>query len=412
MEYLMRYFFYILCIMCIFTACLETQKPDAINLNSSDLETYLITRSDAPNSINKSNGLDKSKLNYSKIDVGILTAGLWNDIHNWPFWNQLIQKKENYKYQTYWGIYPNNCYVIQLLSGSKPVVDESVSLTDEHNNELWTSRTDVNGIAHVFVDPFHDNISKAQYLIVGKNSKIDFSSLEKLNASEINVIQIKNDKINPTNLDILFIMDATASMDDEIDFLKNEFQDVMNKCSEQSNDIQIRSAAVFYRDLDDAFITRSIDFDYNSNNTLKFIKAQNADGGGDYPEALDHALDTALALNWSEHAVARIAFVFLDAPAHNDEKSLNSIKRQIKIASNEGINLIPVASSGIDKDTEFLSRFMSILTNGNYLFLTDHSGIGEDHLEPTIGKYEIHYLNDLLLEVINQKSKMIISLNS
>ena len=42
------------------------------------------------------------------------------------------------------------------------------------------------------------------------------------------------------------------------------------------------------------------------------------------------------------------------------------------------------------------------MTGGTYTFLTNHSGIGNSHLEPTIGEYEVEKLNDLLVRVISE----------
>ena len=39
---------------------------------------------------------------------------------------------------------------------------------------------------------------------------------------------------------------------------------------------------------------------------------------------------------------------------------------------------------------------------GNYVFITNHSGIGNDHLEPTVGDYEVEFLNDLMVRLINE----------
>ena len=44
-------------------------------------------------------------------------------------------------------------------------------------------------------------------------------------------------------------------------------------------------------------------------------------------------------------------------------------------------------------------RAFAIATGGTYTFLTDHSGIGDSHLEPTIGSYEVEFLNELLFVV-------------
>ena len=41
-------------------------------------------------------------------------------------------------------------------------------------------------------------------------------------------------------------------------------------------------------------------------------------------------------------------------------------------------------------------------TGGTYTFLTDDSGVGGSHLEPTVGEYQVEQLNDLLVRLIEQ----------
>ncbi len=67
-----------------------------------------------------------------------------------------------------------------------------------------------------------------------------------------------------------------------------------------------------------------------------------------------------------------------------------------------GIRIVPVACSGTDKSTEFLLRSMALATNGTYTFLTNHSGVGNNHIEPTTDKYEVELLNNLLQRIIGQ----------
>ena len=47
-------------------------------------------------------------------------------------------------------------------------------------------------------------------------------------------------------------------------------------------------------------------------------------------------------------------------------------------------------------------RQIAILTGGTYVFITDHSGIGNSHLEPSIGKYKVEFLNELMARVIKK----------
>jgi hypothetical protein len=47
-------------------------------------------------------------------------------------------------------------------------------------------------------------------------------------------------------------------------------------------------------------------------------------------------------------------------------------------------------------------RFFSITTNGTYVFITNHSGVGNSHLEPSVGEYQVEFLNDLMVRLINK----------
>jgi hypothetical protein len=55
--------------------------------------------------------------------------------------------------------------------------------------------------------------------------------------------------------------------------------------------------------------------------------------------------------------------------------------------------------------TEFLMKDMAILSNGEYLYITDDSKIGNSHLKPTGGESKVDYLNDLMVDLINSYSK-------
>ena len=92
---------------------------------------------------------------------------------------------------------------------------------------------------------------------------------------------------------------------------------------------------------------------------------------------------------------------------HEDEDSGNiyledgTLTITTTAAASKGIKIITVASSGIDKKTEYFFRSQSILTAGQYVYLTDHSGIGETHLEPTIKEeLPVEYLNACLSRLI------------
>ena len=165
----------------------------------------------------------------------------------------------------------------------------------------------------------------------------------------------------------------------------------------------MRFGSVFYRDEGDEFVTRPFTFTSDQTSLISFISNQSANGGGDFPEAVHSALDVAITQNsWNDNASARIMFLLLDAPPHYTQEVISSLELNLIKAAEKGIKIIPITASGIDKATEYLMRSIAILTNGTYVFITDDSGVGNDHLEPTIGEFEVEKLNDLMVRLVGE----------
>ena len=105
-------------------------------------------------------------------------------------------------------------------------------------------------------------------------------------------------------------------------------------------------------------------------------------------------------LSWDDNARTKLVFLVLDAPAHHENDIISSLQHSIEICAQKGIRIIPVAASGTDKNTEFMLRFFAIATGGTYVFLTDHSGVGNPHMAASVGEYEVELLNELLIRLI------------
>ena len=73
----------------------------------------------------------------------------------------------------------------------------------------------------------------------------------------------------------------------------------------------------------------------------------------------------------------------------------------VRAVRDAGVHLYPVASSGIDELTEHSMRSAAQLTGGRYLFLTDDSGVGGAHKEPTIPCYFVTRLDDAILRMVD-----------
>lgn len=335
---------------------------------------------------------------------GLITAGEWNDLNNWTFWNNLFNEQEYAKMPEYWKMYTNNRIAVLVENNGSIVTNAKVTLL-RNQTKISSVKTDNLGYAEFFVGAFQ----KEEHIDLNAFSlnvnEIDVSQNLVLFENGINKLNINTSSNNTNDVEISFIVDATGSMGDELTFLKADLQSVIEGVANENIALDIATSTVFYRDEDDEYLTKKSDFSKDLSQTISFIKKQNAGGGGDFPEAVHTALDVAInELQWSNNAKTRIAFLLLDAPPHYRTDVLENIQSSIQTAAKKGIKIIPITASGIDKETEFLMRYMAILTNGTYVFITNDSGIGNDHIEASVGEYQIEKLNDLLIRLIKKYS--------
>lgn len=347
--------------------------------------------------------------------AGRLTAGEWKDLDHWDFWGKLMEGEEYGKMSSYWGFYTSNRVAVLVEDAAgKPVAGVKVAL-QRSGKDIWNAVTDNRGRADLFVGLFQKEEADPSALTVSLSGEVQpgvpavtgwkAEQGVSMNRYVFEHYTYTTDAPQPV-ADIAFLVDATGSMGDEILFLKEDLLDILNKASQASPAVRFRTAALFYRDEGDEYVTRHSDFSADFSVTHEYVKAQRADGGGDYPEAVHTALEKGLqSLSWSETARARLAFLVLDAPAHYRTEVLESLQKSIEAYARLGIRLIPVAASGVDKNTEFMCRFFAVSTGGTYVFLTNDSGIGGDHIAPTIGEYKVEQLNELLLRLIAEYTR-------
>ncbi len=333
--------------------------------------------------------------NQEVIESGQLTAGKWNDIENYAFWRSLMANGEYSEMQRRWDI-PTDKYEVIVKNGEMPAKDCTVKLVTPDGNILCTSKTDKNGLALVFAQA---DEQQNTFNIITISPDGTENVTENVMLDPENPLEISAEAAEPENVvDLMFTIDTTGSMSDELRYINAELTDVVN-----SLDTNVRLSCNYYRDTTDIYTVKPFDFTTNVENAVYQMSQQYAGGGGDYEEAVDLALlNSVNEHDWSENAKARLLFLVLDAPPHFTPEIVENINAAVKAASEKGIRIIPIASSGVDKNTEFFLRSLAIATNGRYIFLTDDSGIGLSHIEPTIGDYTVEYLNNLIIETIHE----------
>ena len=335
---------------------------------------------------------------------GLVTACEWNDLDNWAFYQKTLMKEPFKGFPDDWQMYTNHRIAVAITAKNKPAANATVTLF-RNDTPIWTAKTDNLGRAELWVGAFQKEKELNTALLRLKMNE-QWVSTATISETQVNRIALDETLPSPTNqVQIAFMVDATGSMGDELEFLKMDLKKVINEVQKTNTQLKISTATVFYRDEGDEYVVKHSPFTEDINQTTEFISQQRADGGGDFPEAVDKALVQLNQLQWQPEARTRIAFLVLDAPPHNKPAVISSIQYSVKTAAANGIKLIPVVASGIDKTTEFLMRFIAMYTNGTYVFITDHSGIGNKHLEPSVGEYQVEKLSDLMVRLIKKYSE-------
>ena len=329
----------------------------------------------------------------------VLTAGEWNDNANWPFFVNLVRSGA-ISFPVF-GIDPTNrVQVTARDEAGAPLANEPVTLFDAEGKTLWTAQTGKDGVAYLFfrADQTPDHVTG-----VGAEASLSVSTPDETGQGTATVRQIDEitltgtaSAVQRTNLQVMFIVDTTGSMGDELVYLQKDFSSIAGEIG--AGDVSY--SVCFYRDECDEYVTRCYGFSSDVAAVQALINAEYADGGGDTPEAVAQILTETLADSgyWAENS-EKLAFLIFDAPPHagTDEE----LDRAIRAAAAQGIHVVPVVASNADRETELFGRALAICTDGTYVFLTDDSGVGGSHLEPIIGNYDVEKLHDVIIRIIN-----------
>ena len=208
-------------------------------------------------------------------------------------------------------------------------------------------------------------------------------------------------------LDVLFLLDATGSMADEIHQLKITIDEVAQRIHQLPGDVDVRLGMTLYRDEGDEFLTSTFDLTPDIQAFAAALSAVVADGGDDYPEALDEALADALSRpSWRSAAeTVQLVFLVADAPPQVLRQVPVPYTDSMRDAAGRGIKIFPVSSSGTDDQAEFVFRQLAQFTGARYVFLTYGAGGRATGSATDIDQrdYEELSLDDLIVRLVAEE---------
>jgi len=260
-----------------------------------------------------------------------------------------------------------------LDDGGAPVIGATIEVRDGAGTVVSTLKTYADGRAlfhpPTTVDP--NSQQRPRYTAtVTKGSASEEVVLDpETRAYDVRLDAAPSD--DAVALDVVFLIDTTGSMGDEIDRLKANISSMAEKISALPVAPDVRYGMTLYRDRGDLFETRTFDLTDDQAAFSDALDEVQADGGGDTPEDLNAGLRDAIAQqSWRGDDAVKLVFLVADAPPHLDYADSTSYATTIVEAAARGIKVLPIGASGLDPQGEYVMRQLAQITLGRFVFLT------------------------------------------
>ena len=336
--------------------------------------------------------------------LGRLRAGSVDDNKSWDDYLQYrIQAQQ-------WGLDVHDIdvagrhVIVVIDQEGSPVLGATALVEDDQGREIATLNTPADGRILFFPgaygaspeDSFNLQISKGDSTV---SLMIDQSLHE--HTLTLNTRRVEE----AVRLDVLFLIDATGSMSDEIQQLKENMIRVSERIDAFASRPDVRFGMTVYRDREDLFTSRTYDFTPDVEAFTQALQEVVAEGGGDYPESLNEGLHDALQLpEWRVNETVSLIFLIADAPPHLDYQQDHDYAEEALKALERGIKIFPIGSSGLDDQGEYIYRQLAQISGGKFLFLTyGAGGAPGDETSHHVDDYSVLSLDDLVVRIVQEE---------
>jgi len=299
-------------------------------------------------------------------------------------------------------------YLLEVKDASgRGLADAEVAVRAANGAAMW-ARTDTAGHAWLHPDAFDPGHASKYEVTARKNGRQMTTTLTRGQKSSVELRLDGASQSARARLDLVFLVDATGSMGDEIEKLRASLQSIVADISRLPSRPDLCLGLVAYRDKGDEYLIKSHDL---SNDVPGFQRALNqlkANGGGDYPEAMSEAFDdTVQNISWRGDGATRLVVLLADAPPHLDYGGPQYDDSMVA-ALGKGIKVFSVGASGLDAQGEYIQRQIAQYTGGRFVFLTY-----EDARKPgaapgretshDVSNYSVETLDRLIVKLVSQE---------
>ncbi|RZL86108.1 MAG: VWA domain-containing protein [Variovorax sp.] len=299
-------------------------------------------------------------------------------------------------------------YLLQVRNPRGAAVPDAEVAVQAANGAAMWARTDAAGHAWLHPNAFDPSGSRMYEVAVRKDGQQGTAFLRRGQKNAVDLMLNAAASPQRARLDLVFLVDATGSMGDEIGKLKASLRSIANEVARLPSRPDTCFGLVAYRDRGDAFLVRRHDLTNDLGGFQAVLDALQADGGGDYPEAMNEALHEAVhRLSWRGTGATRLVVLLADAPPHLDYRG-PQYDEDMMAALGKGIKVFSVGASGLDKQGEYVQRQIAQYTGGRFVFLTYReahnpaSGPGRETVHD-VSNYSVQTLNRLIVRLVSEE---------
>lgn len=268
-------------------------------------------------------------------------------------------------------------YILTVVNESgQPVIDATVRLSDGQQ-QIFEGTTYAGGRTIIFPRAIGipDSVGELQITVEKGQASASGRLVRGQDARPTIVLAGATAVSQPLRLDVLFLLDATGSMGDEITQIQSTIEEIAGRIDQFDPRPELRLGLVSYRDSGDAYVT-NLDSNFTSDvaGFREALLQVRADGGGDTPEDLNSGLEVAIRqMSWQRDSV-RLIFLVADAPAHLDYGQEFDYATAAREAVLKGIKIYPIGASNTSDVAEYQFRQLAQQTLGSFIFLTYQPG--------------------------------------
>ncbi|MXY21537.1 MAG: VWA domain-containing protein [Dehalococcoidia bacterium] len=330
--------------------------------------------------------------------IASLSAGKIDDNARWE---EYLEYRSAYSGPIVHDLDVSERYTISVRgAGGRPIPNAVVTVLADCR-VLFQGRTYANGQTVFFPNIYEGGANAQTFEVqVRKGNLIESMVFDRGRGFDWAVeLDLNRRPTESVPLDVLFLLDATGSMADEIDRIKSTILFISERINALPSEPDVLFGMVAYRDRGDDFITRTYPFEPDVQKFVHAIRGVEADGGNDEPESLNFALHVALNdMEWREGNAIRLVFLISDAPPHLDYEDDYDYAVEMQNAARRGIKIFPIASSGLDRQGEYIFRQIALHTMGRFIFL-----LYDGSTPHKVGQYSVENLDELIVGLVEEE---------